>query len=649
MNPADRLVGALEAGGYDPRQSGSRWSARCPGHDDRVASLSVGVGHDGKVLLTCHAGCDLARILGQLGMPSADLFDQHECNDRETRYEVRANNGHLVATHVRREHPNGKRFHWERDGKRSLGGMRVASLPLYGSELVTAMPADEPVMVTEGEKACDAARSRGFCAVATVTGAASCPDRGVLGALAGRNVVLWPDNDEPGRSHMRKVAARLDGVARNVRMFMWAGAPKGGDAVDYFASGGTSERLRAELAKAPPAGACPTENESAAPREGVPAETNLRFLTAADISAIGATDVPWVAPPWVASGCITLLDGKVKAAGKTTFTAALVRAVLDGDEFLGQRTKCTPVVWLTEQSPTSFRQVLRRAGLEQRQDLLVLSWHDTRSRTWPEVAEAAIHRAREFGAGLLAVDTLSQFAGLLGDAENAAGDALRAIQPLQAAAAEGLAVLICRHERKSGGDVGDSGRGSSATAGAVDIVLALRRPEGATRPTIRSLHGLSRLDGTPDEVMIELVDGRYVSLGTVHDVTAQEARQAVLDTCSVNPAEAMRVEDILRRNPALKRTTAQKAIEASLSSGELLHMGSGRRNDAYRYHLQNGFCRNSISTNGRELSEHAPAAGLVSAETPAGSGRMSPVAPRLLATLRRHGWVEQASLSGGES
>ena len=46
------------------------------------------------------------------------------------------------------------------------------------------------------------------------------------------------------------------------------------------------------------------------------------------------------------------------------------------------------------------------------------------------------------------------------------------MQPLQqAAAAEGLGVLVSQHERKSGGEVEDSGRGSSAFAGAADIEI----------------------------------------------------------------------------------------------------------------------------------------------------------------------------------
>ena len=117
-------------------------------------------------------------------------------------------------------------------------------------------------------------------------------------------------------------------------------------------------------------------------------------------------------------------------------------------------------------------------------------------------------------AGLLVVDTLSTWARLGGDDENSSGKAAEAMAPLQLAAATGIAVLVLRHDRKSGGDVGDSARGSSAFGGAVDIILALRRGEGNSRPTIRALHGLSRFDETPATLMIELTDSGYVALGS---------------------------------------------------------------------------------------------------------------------------------------
>lgn len=68
---ARRVLDALE----NVKRSGSGWTARCPVHDDRRSSLSVGVGQDGRVLLYCHAGCAWLDILGALRLETRDLFD----------------------------------------------------------------------------------------------------------------------------------------------------------------------------------------------------------------------------------------------------------------------------------------------------------------------------------------------------------------------------------------------------------------------------------------------------------------------------------------------------------------------------------------------------------------------------------------------
>jgi len=242
-----RVLDALERGGQAPRANGAGWAVRCPAHDDGVASLSVNEGEDGRALFCCHVGCATADIVAALGLKLADLFEAPRANVRETRYEVRDASGVLVAVHVRRDGLEGKRFHWERDGKPTLGGIRVTSLPLYASELVHGWPVGEPVFIVEGEKAADALRRHSFNAVATVCGAASCPTAAVLEVLRGRDVVLWPDADEPGRRHMQEVAARLEGIAARVRLFEWAEAPERGDAADYFAQGGAAEALRGTL------------------------------------------------------------------------------------------------------------------------------------------------------------------------------------------------------------------------------------------------------------------------------------------------------------------------------------------------------------------------------------------------------------------
>ena len=44
------------------RCNDDQYMARCPGHDDRKASLSIGRGQKG-VVLKCQAGCDTHDIL----------------------------------------------------------------------------------------------------------------------------------------------------------------------------------------------------------------------------------------------------------------------------------------------------------------------------------------------------------------------------------------------------------------------------------------------------------------------------------------------------------------------------------------------------------------------------------------------------------
>ena len=294
----------------------------------------------------------------------------------------------------------------------------------------------------------------------------------------------------------------------------------------------------------------------------------------------------WVVDGYAARGAITEVDGRIKAAGKTTWVSHMAAAVLDGRTFMEQGTSRTAVVWLTEQTATTFRKVLERAGLTESDDLHVLHWHDVAGLRWPDVAKAAADKAEEVGAGLLVVDTLAQFAGIKGDGENAAGEALAAMRPLQEAAARGLAVLFCRHERKGGGEVGESGRGSSAFGGAVDVILSLRRVEGNVRPTVRVIESLSRFDETPDKLVVELSDrGGYHALGDSAAFAETEATSAIVDVLPTTAEKAATTAEVLDKlaERGVKRTTATEALARLADAGTVKRVGEGRRGDPYRY------------------------------------------------------------------
>ena len=69
-DPLQEVLSRLEG----VKRSGDGYIARCPAHEDRRPSLSITEGEDGRVLLKCHAGCDLDAILAALGLEKRDLF-----------------------------------------------------------------------------------------------------------------------------------------------------------------------------------------------------------------------------------------------------------------------------------------------------------------------------------------------------------------------------------------------------------------------------------------------------------------------------------------------------------------------------------------------------------------------------------------------
>ena len=119
----------------------------------------------------------------------------------------------------------------------------------------------------------------------------------------------------------------------------------------------------------------------------------------------------------------------------------------------------------------------------------------TLSVDWPGIASVAQEKSLETSAALLVVDALSHFSGLDGDSENDSGAARSSMKPLQETEAQGSGVLTIRHERKSWGEIGDAGRGSSAFGEPADTLLTLRRPQGNSRPSIRKIERISRFEG----------------------------------------------------------------------------------------------------------------------------------------------------------
>jgi hypothetical protein len=190
---------------------------------------------------------------------------------------------------------------------------------------------------------------------------------------------------------------------------------------------------------------------------------------------------------------------------------------------------------------------------------------------------------------LLLVDTLPKWTGLQGDRENNSGDALAAVEPLQRLAVDlYMGVAYDRHDRKSGGDIGDSGRGSSAFAGAADILLTLARVAGQGRPTIRELKGIGRLPDIPERLLVERTSEGYVVLNEAANKIAETARR-MIGVLPPDPTSAMTREDLFAKAGEGSYGTKAAAIKQLEDTRVVAVSGTGKKGDPFRYSLTKAF------------------------------------------------------------
>ncbi len=272
--PIDRVLARLR----EVSRSGKGWKACCPAHDDRHPSLSVREASDGRLHLNCFVGCTRQEICDALGITVDDLQpgevaqvednrDHHDHDGPEERYLTAERAiAELERTHgpasAKWEYQNAAgdaagivlRFDLADGGKRirpvsHLGGMwRIAGMspprPLYR---LPELGGAERVYIVEGEKCAEATRSLGLVVTTSVHGAKSAAKTN-WAPLAGKDVVILPDNDDAGKKYAQDVAAIVTGLtpAASVRIVDLPGLPEAGDIVDWIAAQGETAD-RAEL------------------------------------------------------------------------------------------------------------------------------------------------------------------------------------------------------------------------------------------------------------------------------------------------------------------------------------------------------------------------------------------------------------------
>lgn len=229
--------------------SASGFSARCPAHDDAHASLSIAEGRDGKILLNCHAGCTPEQIVSAMGLTMSDLFPPED-RSLPSAVKVRSERAKdaveaeyvyydedctpiLRKTKVRKK-DGSKYFYWQHfNGCSWQKGKAGLMTPLYRGE---TLKDSEYVLIAEGEKDVDTLIRLGYTAVSLPDGADSRWLDEYGRQLTGRNVYIFPDNDEPGRKYASMIAGKLYGKAEELKILdlseFWPEMPAKADISD---------------------------------------------------------------------------------------------------------------------------------------------------------------------------------------------------------------------------------------------------------------------------------------------------------------------------------------------------------------------------------------------------------------------------------
>ena len=222
------------------RKMPSGWIARCPAHQDRNPSLSLKDGEDGRTLVHCHAGCEQLTVIEAL--KSRGLWREESMEQKRTIleiYDYKDEAGELLYQVCRTE-PKG--FFQRRPS--GYGGWIYKKSPrqvLYRLVEVLEAPI---VFVVEGEKDAETLRARGFVATTNAGGAKAAWLTEYTESLRGREVVLVPDNDQPGRERVVRIARALLGKVASLVILE---LDDGKDITDWFQRGHSECELIAQL------------------------------------------------------------------------------------------------------------------------------------------------------------------------------------------------------------------------------------------------------------------------------------------------------------------------------------------------------------------------------------------------------------------
>lgn len=443
--------------------------------------------------------------------------------------------------------------------------------------VLTGIQEGQRIYVVEGEKSADILNERGLIATTNAGGAGKWKAE-FGGILAGADVVILPDNDQPGERHAVDVAASLKGHAKSVKQLTLPGLNAKEDVYDWLSGGHSVDELSSL------ADSC-AEFVPEVMKE--PANIKLRVKSVLDArftlpELMQMPDKGWYLEGVLAPQELVMIAGP-PAIGKTflglDMAASLVLGTSWGRQFTFAAGRPLRVDYFLGEGISRMNKRINALLEAYDTDLEQLSKGLTVYGGLPRLNETDGHNSvvdlvngyRERKLPIPDVVFIDTFARATSGAdENSARDAGRIINAMDYLKDElGCTVIVVHHTGKNG-DV----RGSSAFAGGLDVMLKTVRRDGTTYLTAEKVKDGELFEDIPYSVL-PIADSCFIGWG---EGNAPKKVDAVLEFLRSNAGQKLTLKEIHEGCQSNKSSqTVRNHLKALVESGKAQ---SGTREDS---------------------------------------------------------------------
>lgn len=344
--------------------------------------------------------------------------------------------------------------------------------PFYGLNRLRLSPADRPVIIVEGESKADVLYNRldGRCPVLSIFGGSPKAAGMDCGPLAGRRVIIWPDNDEPGQKAALALHEAAKPAASVALLRLPDGKPETWDCKNAIEDDGWDfSRLCDFIA----------QNQYEPEERGKPQASGLVAVDILDFAVMQLKPREMLLAPVLPRQGLAMLVAE-RGIGKTFVALSIAFAVAGGGRVFGrwQAPKPSRVCYIDGEMPACAMQerilgigAVYEPSIAERGSFTLIT-PDLQPDPMPNLATPAGQLALEKHIGDADLIILDNLATLIRGARSNDAESWQPVQEwLLNLRRQGKSVLLVHHAGKSGDQ-----RGTSAREDVLDTTIYLRRP-----------------------------------------------------------------------------------------------------------------------------------------------------------------------------